>query len=81
VLERSSFSSGAVGIMTGDHCYLTSMLQVRLMEEKGYVLGNIDCTIIAQRPKLSPHKVKCPSQSTQSSVIEGLHQYNILFLI
>ncbi|KXZ55867.1 hypothetical protein GPECTOR_2g1418 [Gonium pectorale] len=29
---------------------------VRLMEEKGYVLGNIDCTIIAQKPKLSPHK-------------------------
>eukprot|EP00200_Dunaliella_tertiolecta_P004344 CAMPEP_0202352756 /NCGR_PEP_ID=MMETSP1126-20121109/8813_1 /ASSEMBLY_ACC=CAM_ASM_000457 /TAXON_ID=3047 /ORGANISM="Dunaliella tertiolecta, Strain CCMP1320" /LENGTH=158 /DNA_ID=CAMNT_0048945015 /DNA_START=167 /DNA_END=643 /DNA_ORIENTATION=- len=29
---------------------------VRLMEERGYSLGNIDCTIIAQRPKLSPHK-------------------------
>ncbi|KAF5836400.1 YgbB family-domain-containing protein [Dunaliella salina] len=29
---------------------------VRLMEERGYTLGNIDCTIIAQRPKLSPHK-------------------------
>uniref|UniRef100_A0A7S0WPH6 2-C-methyl-D-erythritol 2,4-cyclodiphosphate synthase n=1 Tax=Chlamydomonas leiostraca TaxID=1034604 RepID=A0A7S0WPH6_9CHLO len=29
---------------------------VRLMEERGYVLGNIDCTIIAQKPKLSPHK-------------------------
>lgn len=29
---------------------------VRLMEEKGYVLGNLDCTIIAQKPKLSPHK-------------------------
>jgi 2C-methyl-D-erythritol 2,4-cyclodiphosphate synthase len=27
------------------------------MEERGYVLGNIDCTIIAQKPKLSPHKV------------------------
>jgi 2C-methyl-D-erythritol 2,4-cyclodiphosphate synthase len=26
------------------------------MEERGYVLGNIDCTIIAQKPKLSPHK-------------------------
>ncbi len=33
------------------------LAQVRLMEEKGYVLGNIDCTIIAQKPKLSPHKV------------------------
>lgn len=29
---------------------------VRLMKERGYELGNIDCTIIAQKPKLSPHK-------------------------
>eukprot|EP00887_Chlorella_sp_A99_P002254 scaffold10.g2254.t1 len=29
---------------------------VRLMRERGYRVGNIDCTIIAQRPKLSPHK-------------------------
>ncbi len=26
-----------------------------LVEEKGYKLGNIDCTIIAQRPKMAPH--------------------------
>lgn len=26
------------------------------MRERGYRVGNIDCTIIAQRPKLSPHK-------------------------
>ena len=30
--------------------------QVRLMREAGYSLGNLDCTIILQRPKLSPHK-------------------------
>jgi YgbB family len=30
--------------------------QVRLMREAGYVLGNLDATIILQRPKLSPHK-------------------------
>lgn len=30
---------------------------VRLMEERGYVIGNLDCTIIAEKPKLSPHKV------------------------
>lgn len=24
--------------------------------EAGYELGNIDCTLIAQKPKLSPHK-------------------------
>ena len=27
------------------------------MQEAGYVIGNLDCTIIAQKPKLSPHKV------------------------
>lgn len=30
----------------------------RLMGEAGYVLGNLDATIIAQKPKLSPHKVR-----------------------
>lgn len=34
----------------------STYLQVRLMHERGYTVGNIDCTIIAQRPKLSPHK-------------------------
>mmetsp|Transcript_14988 Transcript_14988/g.24463 ORF Transcript_14988/g.24463 Transcript_14988/m.24463 type:complete len:233 (-) Transcript_14988:472-1170(-) len=28
----------------------------RLMREAGYEIGNIDCTIIAERPKISPHK-------------------------
>lgn len=31
---------------------------IRLMKEAGYELGNIDCTLIAQRPKISPHKEK-----------------------
>jgi len=31
---------------------------VRLMEGKGYSLGNIDITVIAERPKISPHKQK-----------------------
>ena len=26
-----------------------------LVEDKGYKLGNIDCTIMAQRPKMAPH--------------------------
>lgn len=30
------------------HCW-------NIVKEKGYVLGNIDCTIIAQRPKMAPH--------------------------
>lgn len=26
-----------------------------LLTEKGYRVGNVDCTVIAQRPKLAPH--------------------------
>lgn len=26
-----------------------------LVNERGYQLGNIDCTVIAERPKMSPH--------------------------
>ena len=26
-----------------------------LIREKGYVLGNMDCTVIAEQPKLNPH--------------------------
>jgi 2-C-methyl-D-erythritol 2,4-cyclodiphosphate synthase len=32
------------------------MWQVQRMKEMGYTLGNLDATIILQRPKLSPHK-------------------------
>ncbi|MFK7923295.1 MAG: 2-C-methyl-D-erythritol 2,4-cyclodiphosphate synthase [Bacteroidia bacterium] len=27
----------------------------QLMREKGYRLGNIDCTVIAEKPKINPH--------------------------
>ena len=27
----------------------------KIMQDKGYVIGNIDATVIAQRPKLAPH--------------------------
>ncbi len=27
----------------------------RLIDEKGFAVGNLDCTVIAQRPKLSPY--------------------------
>ncbi|WP_203364271.1 2-C-methyl-D-erythritol 2,4-cyclodiphosphate synthase [Bacillus sp. REN10] len=27
----------------------------KLVKEKGYALGNIDCTIMAQQPKMAPH--------------------------
>ncbi|MFC5559543.1 2-C-methyl-D-erythritol 2,4-cyclodiphosphate synthase [Ureibacillus thermophilus] len=26
-----------------------------IVEEKGYVLGNVDCTIMAQKPKMAPY--------------------------
>lgn len=31
---------------------------VKLIHEKGYVLGNLDVTVIAQAPKLAPHLQK-----------------------
>ena len=27
----------------------------KLVEEEGFVLGNLDCTIMAQQPKMAPH--------------------------
>ena len=27
----------------------------KIVEDKGYVLGNVDCTIMAQRPKMAPY--------------------------
>ncbi len=41
------------------------MLQVRLMEERGYQLGNLDATIIAQKPKLSPFKEQIRTNLSQ----------------
>lgn len=28
---------------------------VRLLRENGFRVGNVDCTVIAQRPRLAPH--------------------------
>ena len=28
---------------------------VRILQENGYTVGNVDCTVLAQRPKLAPH--------------------------
>lgn len=27
----------------------------QIMKQEGYMIGNVDCTVCAQRPKLSPH--------------------------
>lgn len=39
---------GADSLKLMEHVY-------EIMKEEGYVLGNIDCTIIAQAPKMAPH--------------------------
>ena len=28
---------------------------VKLLDEKGYTIGNVDCTVVAQKPKLAPY--------------------------
>ncbi|AHZ14119.1 2-C-methyl-D-erythritol 2,4-cyclodiphosphate synthase [Bacillus sp. ChL18] len=38
-----------------------------IVKEKGYVLGNIDCTIIAQKPKMAPH-----IEAMRKRIAEGL---------
>lgn len=40
----------------------------KIVEDKGYVLGNVDCTIMAQRPKLAPHISKM-----QNHIADLLH--------
>ena len=41
----------------------------RMVRADGYILGNLDCTIIAQRPKMAPH---IPSMiSCMSEVLEA----------
>lgn len=39
----------------------------QLVKEQGYELGNVDCTVIAQKPKLAPH-----IEEIRSSVAELL---------
>ncbi|WP_103665904.1 2-C-methyl-D-erythritol 2,4-cyclodiphosphate synthase [Gracilimonas amylolytica] len=39
---------GAESVELLKHCY-------RLVKEKGYVIGNMDATVIAERPKLQPY--------------------------
>lgn len=50
--------SGLVSGLEKNTCKasFTAALQIKRMREAGYSLGNLDATIILQRPKLSPHK-------------------------
>lgn len=40
----------------------------KIVEEKGYKLGNVDCTIMAQRPKMAPY-----IEQMQNRIAELLH--------
>lgn len=46
--DTDSKFKGADSLKLMEHVY-------EIMKEEGYVLGNIDCTIIAQAPKMAPH--------------------------
>lgn len=41
---------------------------VELVAQKGYTIGNIDCTVCAERPKLNPHIPQM--QSTLAAVMD-----------
>ena len=43
----------------------------KLLAEKGYRVGNLDCTIVAQRPKINPHIPK------MQEIIAGLLETDI----
>ncbi|WP_158738304.1 2-C-methyl-D-erythritol 2,4-cyclodiphosphate synthase [Alteribacillus sp. YIM 98480] len=40
----------------------------QLVKEKGYYIGNVDCTIMAEKPKMAPHIKEM--QSTIASIFE-----------
>ena len=48
----------------------------QLLEENGYSVGNIDATIIAQRPKMAPHISKIRENIANTRGLE-LNQVNI----
>lgn len=48
----------------------------KLIQEKGYTIGNIDATIIAQRPKMAPHILKMRENVADTLGID-LDQINI----
>lgn len=46
------------------------------VKEKGYKLGNLDCTVIAQRPKLAPHIVRI-RENIARILVADLGQINV----
>ena len=49
---------------------------VRLMGERGYCLGNLDATIIAQQPKMAPH-IQQMRQNIASVMNVAIEQINV----
>ena len=47
-----------------------------LINEKGYGIGNIDCTIIAQSPKMAPH-IPTMRENIASSLNISIDQINV----
>ncbi|MGB0847030.1 MAG: 2-C-methyl-D-erythritol 2,4-cyclodiphosphate synthase [Thiolinea sp.] len=47
-----------------------------LATEKGYQLGNLDCTVIAQAPKLSPHIAAMRAEIAEV-LLSGADQINV----
>lgn len=49
---------------------------VARVREKGYSIGNVDCTVIAQAPKLAPYKAAMAARIAQVLSI-GVEQVNV----
>ncbi len=49
---------------------------VRLLKEKGFVVGNIDATVICEAPKLSPHTAQMCANIAQDCAVD-VSQINV----
>ncbi len=47
-----------------------------LIVEKGFTIGNLDCTVVLEKPKVNPHIEKM-----QSIISELLHKYNHMITV
>ncbi len=47
---------------------------VKLLDREGYIIGNVDATIIAQKPKMAPH---IPAMRTRMAEVMGIEENRI----
>ena len=59
--------AGCDSVVFLSHCH-------QLIQEHGYVLGNLDCTLIAEQPKITPH---APAMQQRLAVILGIQPTQI----